>query len=91
MFTNNLTGDKFSSKIAWQETMSVGNPHNLDVNTQLGISANDCVAAFVFGDGMMIAKQTDGSFYTIVCQDEAESKDPQEIIDFLWSALYIDE
>ena len=87
MFTSILDGSEWENKVQWQKTMRVGNPHNEDANTQLGIEANSAVAVFVFGDDSMIAKMNDGTFYSILFRDEISTNDPQKAIDWLWSNI----
>ena len=90
-YQNLISGETFSSKLEWQETMAIANPHNTEVNAALNISPNDCSAVFLFGrnhDCEMIAEQNDGNFYTCFGNADIATDDPQAAIDFLWSQMY---
>ena len=87
MYTNNLTGHKYASRLDWLETMAVGSG---DL-AKSGNVSDSAVATFIFGDGMMIAKESDGMFYSIVCNEEFITDDSRAILDWLWEILYTEE
>ena len=84
VYTNKLTGHTFGSKAEWQETMAVGSGEIAKDNNV----SDTARASFVFGDGMVIAKEQDGRFYSIVGSSENLTDSAQEAIDWLWNELY---